>query len=130
MELNDIFVNIGDEIKNYHGGGGYSIPDCNELDSIHAKVLDINYIKREILIGIPCNIYDSRGRLSEEKINRFTIKHSDQTEWKKWTSDYINPISQIKNAIIELLNMRLINNESRCAELKTKINQLISSYKN
>ncbi len=130
MELNDIFVNIGDKIKNYHGGGGYSIPDCNELDSIQAEVLDINYIKREILIGIPCNIYDSRGIVSEEKINRFTIKHSDQTEWKKWTSDYINSNSQIKNAIIELLNMSLINNKKRCEELKPKINKLISSYKN
>lgn len=129
MELNYKFVNIGDIIKNYHGGGGYSIPDCDNMDYIHAQVLGIDYIKREILIGIPCNIYDNSGML-KEIIHRYTIKHSDQTEWKKWTSDYIDSNSQIKNAIIELLNMNLINNKKRCEELKPKINQLISSNKN
>jgi hypothetical protein len=130
MELNDVFINIGDEIKNYHGGGRYSIPDCYKLNFIHATVLGINYIEKKIKIGICCNIYNDSGRFMKEINHEYTIEHSDQTEWKKWTSDYINPKSQIKNAIIELFNMSLINNTERCEELKPKINKLINSYKN
>lgn len=28
MELNNVFINIGDEIQNYFGGGSYKIPEC------------------------------------------------------------------------------------------------------
>lgn len=43
---------------------------------------------------------------------------------KKWTSYTISDISQLKNAITELLNMNSINNQDRCNELKPKIDTL------
>lgn len=77
MELNKVFINIGDKIQNYFGGGGYTIPDCRVLRNLHATVTNINYEKREISIRYKCEYEDV------EKTNHYIIKYYDQPEWKK-----------------------------------------------
>jgi len=103
MELNNVFINIGDEIQNWSGGGSYNDPKCNYIVNLKAIVKKLDYSNRQIEIEFICIEPETR-----EEIQRklpFIIKYSDLKEWQKWT---VSQVSQLKNAIIELLNMNLI----------------------
>lgn len=109
------------------GGGGGAGPDCSTIPYVFGRILSFDYINRKIIIDpilsriVTIDFIRKHG-IGLTKDNHIIMEGAMIRHGMK-----IPSIMFLYNAIIELLNMSLINNISRCNELKPKINKLFET---
>ena len=106
------------------GGGGAG---CSAPIEVSGRILSFDYANRKIIIEPILSGNVTIDFIRENGIDitkdNYIISGGDRiTHGMKYPS-----IVFLRNAIIELLNMSLINNIPRCNELKPKINKLFET---